>query len=158
QNRFADDRAVPLFREALRAYGLPPGETNPATTAVRIRQRSAPVREALLATLDEWLTLATDPKFAVTETHADWWRAVLAAAEPPDGWGRRLQAASAEKDLAKRQAALEKLAAEPGVEKLPARSLEKLYLRLWSVGAQASAVRLLRRAREEHPGDFWVNH
>jgi tetratricopeptide (TPR) repeat protein len=157
-NRFAEERAVPLFREALRAYGLPPGETDPATVAARIGQRPAPVREALLAALDDWLTLVAAQTVAIAEPHADWLRAVLIAAETPDGWGRRLQAASEEKDQAKRRAALEELAAEAAVTKLSVRSLEKLSDRLWLVGDQASAVRLLRRAWEEYPDDFWVNH
>jgi tetratricopeptide (TPR) repeat protein len=156
ENRFATEGAVPLFREALRVYGLPPGEGDPATAAARIAQRPAPVREALLGALDEWLTVAANRR--VAEPHSDWLRAVLLAVEPTDPWGQRLRAATLEKDLVKRRAALEKLAAEADGEKLAARSREMLYWWLCSVEAQATALRLLRRARVEYPGDFWVNH
>jgi tetratricopeptide (TPR) repeat protein len=156
ENRFAPERAVPLVREALRAYGMPPGEGDPRAAAARIGRRSAEVREALLGALDDWLVWGTGS--GVAEPHADWLRAVLLAAEPPDGWGWRLLAATSEVDLAKRRAALEKLAAAADGEKLPTRYLELLYSGLRSVGAQATALRLLRRARQEYPGDFWVNH
>ncbi len=36
ENRFARERAVPLFRETFRAYGLPSGQGHPAAAAVRI--------------------------------------------------------------------------------------------------------------------------
>ncbi len=149
---------MPLFREALRAYGLPAGEGEPAAVAARIRQRPAPVRETLLAALDEWIDLAANPLSGITEPHRDWLQAVLVAAEPEDGWTRRFRAAREEKDVAKRRAALEKLAAEADVGKVPADSLVWLAGRLESVQARASAVRLLRRAQEQYPADFWINH
>jgi tetratricopeptide (TPR) repeat protein len=158
ENRFASERAVPLFRAALRAYGLPAGEGEPAAVAERIRQRPPLVREGLLAALDEWLDLAVDPQFALTEPHRDWLRAVLVAAEPQDAWTPRFRAASRAKDVAQRRAALEKLATEADVVMVPARALTRLAARLESVEAQASAVRLLRRAQQQYPADFWVNH
>jgi hypothetical protein len=82
---FAKERAVPKFREALRAYSLPAGEVEPASVAARIRQRPDSVRQRLLAALQEWLDLATDPRYALVEPHRGWLRAVLEAAEPQDG-------------------------------------------------------------------------
>jgi serine/threonine-protein kinase len=181
--RYARERAVPLFREALRAYGMPPGEGDPAAVAARIRQRPAPVREGLLAALDEWIDLAI-PAYAIVEPHRDWLRSVRAAAEPRDRWTRRVrkaleeteprgvQEALAEKDVVKRRAALEefakaavkrraaleKLAEEADVQTVPAPSLTRLGFWLLSVGADKSAARLLRRAREKYPANFWVNH
>jgi tetratricopeptide (TPR) repeat protein len=158
QSRFASERAVPLFREALRAYGLPVGVGEPAAVAARIRRRPARVREALVAALDQWIDLAANPLLTIAEPHRDWLQDIMVAAEPEDGWTRRLRAAIAKKDVTKRRAALEKLAEEANVGKLPAQSLTRLAGRLESVEAGASAVRLLRRARERNPADFWINH
>jgi tetratricopeptide (TPR) repeat protein len=157
ENRFAEERAVPLFRKAFRAYGLPAGEGEPAAAAVRLRQRPAAVREAIVAALDQWIDLAADPRFRITEPHLDWLRAVAAAVEPDDAWAREVRAAWAEKDPAKRRAALEKVAATADPARLSAQALTLLARRLGSVGARASAVQLLRRAHQHYPGDFWVN-
>jgi serine/threonine-protein kinase len=156
-NRFAPERGVPKFREAFRAYGLPAGEGEPAAAAERIRQRPTAIREAIVAALDEWDDLAGDPKYRIHEPHRDWLRAVLAAAEPEDAWARLVRAARAEKDDGKRRAALEKLAASADVAKVPARALTRLAGQLEKVEAQASAARLLRRAQQHYPADFWVN-
>jgi tetratricopeptide (TPR) repeat protein len=155
---FASERAVPKFREAFRAYGLPPGEGEAQVIAERIRQRPVAVREAIVAALDEWDTLAGDPKLVIVEPHQEWLRAVLGAAEPAEGWTRRFQAAREDKDEAKRKAALEKLAAADDVATLPVRALTRLAGQLEKVEAHASAVRLLRRAQQQYPTDFWVNH
>ena len=66
ESRFANERAVPRFREAFREYGLPAGEGAPEAAAERIRQRPAAIREAILAALNEWDALAGDPKLHIT--------------------------------------------------------------------------------------------
>jgi serine/threonine-protein kinase len=157
RRRFASERAVPLFRSALANYGMPAGAGEPAAVAARLRQRPAQIRETVLAVLDEWLDLAADPKLAINEPHRDWLQAVLVAAEPEDGWTRRLRAASSEPDMAQRRAALQKLAEEADIRLWPARSLTRLATRLQSAQAEASALRLLRRAQQRYPADFWVN-
>jgi serine/threonine-protein kinase len=166
ENRFASERAVPKFREAFAAYGLPAGEGEPEAAAQRIRQRPAAVREAIIAALEEWDDLAGNPEYGITEPHRKWLRAVLAAAEPEDALGRKLRAASAairqhakadaayEKDVSKQRAALENLAASVDVTKVPARVLTRLAGRL----APAPRVALLRRAQRQYPADFWINH
>jgi tetratricopeptide (TPR) repeat protein len=154
---FAQDRAVPKFREAFRAYGLPAGENEPKLAAERIRQRPAAIRDAIIAALDEWDALAADKRFGISEPHAEWLRAVLEAAEPADGWTRQFRAARTEKDQAKRKNALEKLTAADDVGTLPVRSLTRLAWQLAQVEADATAARLLRRAQQQYPADFWVN-
>jgi serine/threonine-protein kinase len=154
ENRFALERAVPLFREAFQAYGLPVGEGEPAAAAQRIRQRLPAVREAILSALDEWDDLAGNPRLRIAERHRAWLRAVLEAAEPDDAWGRKVRAARRETDPAKRQAALEALAESADVKKLPARALTRLARLL----PLPRAVALLRRAQQQYPTDFWVNH
>jgi tetratricopeptide (TPR) repeat protein len=158
ENRFASERAVPKFREALRAYGMPAGEGEPAAVAARIRQRPSPVREGLLAALDEWNYIAAHPSRVVSEPHQDWLRAVLVAAEPQDGWSRRFRAAREKKGTKERQKALERLAARSDVREVPAPSLTRLARQLQSAGSVEAAARLLRRAQRRHPADFWINH
>jgi serine/threonine-protein kinase len=152
-NRFASERAVPVFREAFRAYGMSAGEGDPRAVAGRIRQRPAAVREAIVAALDEWDDLAGSASLHIAEPHREWLQAVLGAIEPDEAWSRRVRAARAEKDEAKRRAALEKLAASADVTKIPARSLTGLADRL----PPAPRAALLRRAQAQYPADFWVN-
>jgi serine/threonine-protein kinase len=158
KRRFAEERAVPKFREAFRAYGLPAGEGEAAAAAERIRQRPEAVREAIVAALDEWDALAGDPKLQITEPHREWLRAVLGAAEPAEGWTGRFRVARDEKDEARRRTALEKLASAEEVGTLPARALTHLATQLEKAGAKASAAKLLRRAQQKHPAEFWVNY
>jgi serine/threonine-protein kinase len=158
ENRFAQERAVPKYREAFRAYGLPPGEGEAKVVAERIRQRPAAVREAIVAALDEWDALAGEPKLGIVEPHREWLRAVLGAAEPAEGWTRQFRAAREEKDEARRKAALEKLAAADDVGTLPVRALTRLAKQLEKVEAHASAAQLLRRAQPQNPADFWISH
>jgi tetratricopeptide (TPR) repeat protein len=154
ENRFVMERAIPLFREALRAYGLPIGEGEPAAVAARLRGRPVAVQQAVIASLDEWDALAGDAWRGITEPHREWLRAVLDAAEPDDGWGRQVRAARREGDAARRQAALEALAAAADVPRLPALALTRLAAKL----PPAPAVALLRRAQGQYPADFWVTH
>jgi serine/threonine-protein kinase len=157
ESRFATERAVPLFREALRAYGLTVGQGEPAAAAARLRQRPAAVRQAIVAALDEWIDLADNPRNRISEPHRVWLGAVAEATEPAEGWTRELRAARAEKDLVRRRAALETLAETADVPGLPARALMAAVWPLLEVGPTASAVRLLRRAQRQNPADFLVN-
>jgi serine/threonine-protein kinase len=161
KNRFAIERAVPLFREAFRAYGMAAGEGDPMAVAERIRRRPTTIREAIVATLDEWDDLTSNPKVVVAEPHREWQRAVRTATEPEDAWSRQVRAARAEKDKSKRRAALTALAASADVESIPLRALTRLA-HLGAVGEEddlepADAVKLLRRVQARYPADFWVN-
>ena len=158
ENRFAVERSVPKFREAFRAYGLAAGEGAPEAAAERIRQRPAAVREAIVATLDEWGAISANKKFGMTEPHREWLRAVLEAAEPADGWTRQFRTAREATDEGTLKAALEKLAIAADVETLSARAVTDLAGTLVTLKAYASATRLLRRAQQQHPADFWINH
>jgi serine/threonine-protein kinase len=158
ENRFALERAVPLFRKAFQAYGLTAGKGDAAAAAEYLRQRPAAVREAVSAALDAWLDQVADPKAQVVEPYLDWLKAVGAAVEPDEGWVREFRAARAEKDKEKQRTALEKLARSADMRRLPPHALNHLAWRLIAVQAEASAVQLLRRAWEQYPADFWVNH
>jgi serine/threonine protein kinase/Tfp pilus assembly protein PilF len=156
-SRFALERAMPLFREAFRRYGLPAGEGDPMVAAERIRRRPAAVREAILAALDEWAGLASNKQYGAPLPHREWLHAVLEAVEPAEGWTRQFRAARDEKDEPKRKAALEKLATADDVGTMPVRALGWLAWQLENAHAYASAAQLLRRAQQQHPADFWVN-
>jgi tetratricopeptide (TPR) repeat protein len=158
ENRFASERAVPLFREAFAAYGLKVGQGEPVAAAARLRQRPEAIRQVAVAALQEWVDLAEGPKRGLVEPHLDWLRAVAVALEADQGWARDLRVALEEKDLAKRRAVLEKLARETDLDKVPVRALTRLAVGLRAVQAPASAVALLRRAQQRYPADFWVNH
>jgi tetratricopeptide (TPR) repeat protein len=77
---------------------------------------------------------------------------VLAAADPDD-WRQQLRAAWVAGDLR----ALEGLARKVEVATQPARALADLAGILQDNGRTEAAVRLLRRAQEAYPGDFWIN-
>jgi serine/threonine-protein kinase len=154
ENRYAWERAVPLFREAFRVYGLPAGEGEPEAAAQRIRRRPAAVREAVLSALDEWDYLTARRALGVSEPHGKWLRAVLEAAEPEDGWTRRVRLARQETDPAKRRVPVEAFAAQADAQELPARTLTRLAEYL----SPPQRVKLLRQAQRRYPGDFWVNH
>jgi serine/threonine-protein kinase len=154
QNRFASERAVPKFRDAFRAYGLPAGEGEPEAAGQRLRQRPAAIQEAADAALAEWQELAGHPRSGIQEPHRSWLQAVLEAVEPADAWSRQVRLACQEGDPARREADLAALAKSADVAKLPARALTRLAHRL----PPRQAVDLLRRAQRQHPADFWVNH
>src|SRR5262249_28228565 len=150
--RFAFERGVPKFRKAFSAYGLPAGQGDPAVAAQQIRQRPVAVREAILAALDEWVSLAGSPQFGIDEPHQAWLRAVLDASEP-EAWVGKGGAAGGGSDRERCQAALEALARSADVQKVPAHALTCLSRRL----RPPQAVELLRRAQAQYPDDFWIN-
>jgi serine/threonine-protein kinase len=156
QNRFAPERAIPLYRKALRAYGLPVGEGDPAAAAARLSGRPPEVRQAVSAVLDEWLDLAAESSYQVREPQLAWLR-VLAAVGQDEGGMREMRAAVGEGDSTRRRAALRRLAAAADVRRWPPRALAHLARRLRVAQATPSAVQLLRRAWRQYPEDFWVN-
>jgi tetratricopeptide (TPR) repeat protein len=156
QNRFAEEQALPLYREAFRIYGLPVGEGDPAAAAARLFRRPLEVRRVVTAALDEWLYLATGTPRENHEPHLNWLRA-LVAAELDEGETREVRAACQEPDSTRRRAELKRLAEAADVRRLPPRALVDLARRLQAEQATDSAIRLLRRAWREHPADFWVN-
>jgi serine/threonine-protein kinase len=173
QSRFADERALPDYAAAFRAYGLAVGETRPAQAAARVRSRPPALRDHLIAALDDWARLAA--LHAAPER--DWLRRVVAAADS-DPWRGRLRAARDARD----RPTLEQLAREVDVAVQPPAacvSLAKAFAhakareaavvppgrkatqaesRFGDVPGHEAAVALLRRVQQRHPGDFWVNH
>jgi tetratricopeptide (TPR) repeat protein len=156
ENRFAAERALPLYRKAFRAYGLAVGEGDPAVAAARLLRRPPEVRQAVSAALEEWLALAIARPDLVRQPSLDWLR-VLAAAELDGGGLREMRAAWQERGPTRRRAALERVAAAADVLRLPPLALALLARALQAVQATASAEQLLRRAWRQYPEDFWIN-
>jgi serine/threonine protein kinase/Flp pilus assembly protein TadD len=142
-------RALPDYRQAFHDYGLLPDTMTPEEAAAQLLRRPAAVRGTMVAAIDHWLILARYKKAA----EADWLERVLSAADT-DAWRQAMRAARERND----RPALEKLAREVDVTAEPAESLFLLDRSLRQRGALDAAVKLLRRAREAFPGDFWINH
>jgi serine/threonine-protein kinase len=155
ESRFMREKALPLFREAFRVYGIAVGHDDAGAVAERLAACPPGVRDAAMSALDEWVVLGQDPRWE-REPHVEWLRQVLTAVEPA-GWGREVRDAAAEKDPVKKKAALEKLAESADIDHLPAQALRMLVTRLQAVKSHAAAVALLRRAWRRHSDDFWIN-
>jgi serine/threonine-protein kinase len=149
ENVFLLRRALPEYRQAFADYGLRPASTAPAEAAARLRRRPAAVREAAVAGLDSWLDLAREEK----EDEVGWLEQVLAVADPDD-WRQRLRVARGRRD----RQALQALAGEVKVASQRPQSLVLLYRGLRVSGALEDAVKMLERAQQAYPGDFWINH
>jgi tetratricopeptide (TPR) repeat protein len=153
ENRFAFERAIPKFREAFTAYGLPADEADPAAAGERIRNRPPAVRETIIATLEQWEALATRFKGKI-EPHREWLHAVVEAADPDDNWRKRLRAVARETSKDRQLAALSALAKSVDVRSTSPSRVCTLALGL----PPSEAADLLRRAKKQRPADFWINH
>jgi serine/threonine protein kinase len=149
ENHFALEMALPEYRHAFRKYGLSVETTAPEEAAARLGRRPRAIRGILVAALDHWQILARHKK----APEAAWLERVLSVADP-DPWRQAVRAARVRND----RQALEQLAREVDVAGQPPEALFVLEVGLRQRGAHASAVRLLRRAQEAFPGDFWINH
>jgi serine/threonine-protein kinase len=132
------------YAAALSAYGLdvsrPEGET-----AAQIREARPGVRLALILALDDWASEARSHNRPEAERLSR-----IAGGADDDDWRRRYRAAIGDMQ------ALKALAGEaPGLH-LPAVSMVQLGLDLYTRGAGPEAAALLRAARRQHPGDYWV--
>jgi serine/threonine-protein kinase len=142
--RFDSDAVWRGYAAALARYGLT-DDLPPEELAARVR--GSAVAGVLVATLDELAVLHPDPAARARL------RATAALADP-DGWRGEVLRALAAGD----RAAVERLAWGPGADGQPAASLVLLARALGSEQGDAVAAGLLRRARQDHPEDFWVHH
>jgi tetratricopeptide (TPR) repeat protein len=148
EERFAEEWARREYGQVFAARDLRPGHA-PAEAADRIRSRPPAVRGPVLGALDHWLDLAQRQK----APEAGWLERVLSDADT-DGWRKRLRAARRRGD----RGALEELAREVEAAAQPPQALFLLGLALRASGSTQSTVRLLQRAQQAYPGDFWLNH
>jgi tetratricopeptide (TPR) repeat protein len=146
--RFASNFAIAdrAHQEAFARRGLDFDTLGPEEATARIR--ASAVRARLVEALDVWADVR------------ERWRAgsgkglqAVAGQADDDPWRQRLRQLTMSKD----RAALEQLAGEDGAFTQPPPNLVLLACALEATGGQAAAERLLRRAQQLHPGDFWSN-
>jgi tetratricopeptide (TPR) repeat protein len=140
------DRETParLYAAAFRDYGIDVEALEPAEALERIRQRA--IRDHLAAVLEEWAGLKVAPAFQ---------ERLLALAEQASSEDYRgeLRAARGTKD----RPALQKLADSMDVRQRPPLALLQWSMALKRADNGELALRFLRRAQQQHPGDFWLN-
>jgi serine/threonine protein kinase/tetratricopeptide (TPR) repeat protein len=138
--------AEQVYAEAFQEYGLDVLSLGPQAAAERVR--TSAIRTHLVAALDDWGFVRNHLRRG-SETLLN---AVVDRADE-DPWRRRLRWAVRRWD----QADLERLAEAKGATNQPPAHVVLLARALQTVGSWAAAERLMRRAREEQPADFWFN-
>jgi tetratricopeptide (TPR) repeat protein len=164
QKASQDPAVGPAYAKAFREYGIDVTALDPVQAGEHIGQKG--IRVQLAAALDDWAFLASEEK-------AKPGRKVLlaiAASGDPDSKRNEVRSALQRGDAR----ALKQLAASKRLTQLPpstlvlvARTLRQVSLvkrgpRGWEKSPQAvrfaqEAVRVLRKAQELYPGDFWIN-
>ncbi len=114
---------------------------------VAVRLRDRPLRGHLTEAIEDWACL-----LKVGEARRHWLLGIANLAEPHP-WRDRLRDALRAND----RASLVRLAEEVPSSLSPA-CLVRLADALVSQGESDRAITLLRRVREAHPGNFWVNY
>jgi tetratricopeptide (TPR) repeat protein/tRNA A-37 threonylcarbamoyl transferase component Bud32 len=130
------------YEEAFREVGIGAPADDPAAAAVRVRD--SPVRDAVVAALDDWAACATNP-------HQQAWVLAVVRRADPDPWRDRVRDTATWDD----PAALRELADRAPVARQSPQLLAVLGARLRA--KKLDAVGFLERAASAHPSDFWVN-
>jgi tetratricopeptide (TPR) repeat protein len=130
-----------------RHYGIEVGATPAEQAASTIQQRSKPMQDILLATLD--VSLDFVPK---EDRQTRQWLATVLDRADTAPWRKRAQQAFQASDWKTYELVFE--------EAVAARQPPSLLDRLAAKTPWGSPVRLklLRRFRQAYPGDFWANH
>jgi tetratricopeptide (TPR) repeat protein len=136
--------AVALYAAAFRKDDEDWDALGADETAARINQRA--IREELLAALADW------SNFTAKEQGEKLRRIVQAADPDPASWRNRWTAAARRKDLD----VLRRLALSPEAKDQPTARLVLIGRTLIELGAAAEAVKFLKEANEQRPGDFWI--
>ncbi|MBM4090806.1 MAG: tetratricopeptide repeat protein, partial [Planctomycetes bacterium] len=162
-NRYALERAVPLFRKAFADYGLTVGQGTVSSIAEMVSSRPAPVRIAIVDALDEWLRLPGSDGGFFEEQHRDWLLQVVAAVDannpsPASRWRHSLRMVLLESPLsAESRDVLLQLGDDPAAQLQATRTLVAFCHTLHSLGAREKAIGILRRRQLADPGDFSIN-
>jgi serine/threonine-protein kinase len=110
--------------------------------------RGSPIREDLLAAIDNWTRFKPRNDRARSALRA------LADAADDNDWRRGLRAAIHRKDAD----ALKRLAGPDVTEWQSPSDIVRLAVALRDSGLHDDAEKLLRRAQVAHPNDFWINY
>jgi serine/threonine-protein kinase len=142
------------YAAAFRAAELDIDVLGVAEASARLRRRPAAILIELVAYLDHWAGVRR-----LARLRAAKWRTPLdvAQAADTDEYRNRLRALLAADDLKAQAAKLRALAHEPRAGELPAGTAVLLAWGLEAVRDRKTAVSLLRKAADRHPGDVWVN-
>lgn len=168
EQRFAEEKALPLVRDAFADYGLSLGEGAPGEVAAKIKGKPPEVREAIVAALDEWMMLPTPAPDSEQSAEVErlpeirpWLVQVVRLADG-DAWRQAVREAAASKAEANKieenRKELERLAEEADVSRQPVRSLTRLAAHLRAANSIDRAIGLLRRTQRRHAGDVWANY
>jgi serine/threonine protein kinase/Flp pilus assembly protein TadD len=137
--------AAAEYEEAFREYGLDV-KAQPAEAAAA-RLRRSPIREDLVAGLDDWAARGQPPGPGRAKLRA------VADAADGDPWRRALRDAVDRKDGAR----LTAMARDAQALAQPPADLSGLGAALAEAGLDDEAVALLRQAQARHPTDFRIN-
>jgi eukaryotic-like serine/threonine-protein kinase len=140
-NRAQSDRG---YETEFRKSGL--GTVGDAPKVVAARIAASPVRQALVAALDDWSVCTADPQRRA-------WLLEAARTADPDSWRDKVRDPQAWNDRAK----LRKLAETAAVEKQSLQMLVALGERLQAGGGDRDAVDFLRRVQQAHLSDFYAS-
>jgi serine/threonine-protein kinase len=138
------------YAAAFRDYGIDVETLDPRESVERIGARA--IRVELAAALDGW----AKTRRWVPQKDRKSWQDLLAVARAADPDPQR--AALRDAVLRRDRSALVQWAAADEVRALPPVTLVLLAADLAEIGGASEATALLRRAQEQHPGDFWINH
>jgi tetratricopeptide (TPR) repeat protein/tRNA A-37 threonylcarbamoyl transferase component Bud32 len=145
EGKFNNAGVASDYAAAFRKYGLDM-VGDPAALARRVG--ASPVREQLVAALDDWAWAAA---FHQRDVKTCKRLLAVARAADPDRWRDRLRDPAVWRD----PKALAQLAAQKEVMQCSPVLLANLGGRLEKLGGDG--VGLLVRAQRRHPGDFWLN-
>jgi tetratricopeptide (TPR) repeat protein len=141
--KFDLEAAALSYAKAFRDYGIDTDTLDPEDTAARVNVSE--IREQLNVALDAWL-LGTPPGSRKRL------QAVLVRADA-DPWRQQLRAAFVEGD----RKTLRALALQENASRQPPSAAALMGKALYDSNEVRAAVEFLRRAQQEHPGDFWLN-
>jgi eukaryotic-like serine/threonine-protein kinase len=144
---FTREKALPHYKEAFERYDVAIG-TDPAQVAARLAQRPGPIREAILAGLDNWWMIAASRDTATYQ----WLDSVLKQVDA-DVWRTQVRQAIHQRDRNR----LVELARRPEVKHQPPSAITLLAASLIECKFFEEAITFLRPAQQRHPADFWIN-
>jgi tetratricopeptide (TPR) repeat protein/tRNA A-37 threonylcarbamoyl transferase component Bud32 len=136
-------QAYEEIREALAQWGLPVAGMPADRVAALVQRRPRPMQERLLGLL-YWMP-------AVEKRQAQWLIEVMEVTDR-DPWRQQVRQAIAQNDAR----LLAQLFDQGNVAQQPPPLLVEVA-KAPQLGNHPSRIRLLRRAQQQYPGDFWVN-
>jgi serine/threonine-protein kinase len=152
ESRFSSPESLPKYREAFKDYGIVAETTPPKEAAALIASKAPAIQTALVAALNAWLRKSLGVSHYTAPENT--WLARVIVASNTDIWPNRVWEANRKKD----RKMLAALAEKEDVVRQPSTTIIFLADALHDRGDTKGAIRLMRRAQEHTPGEFWINH